>query len=485
MQRRTADGLADMSRSSAVVVGAGPNGLAAGIALTRAGSEVTILEAANAPGGGARTAELTLPGFHHDVCSAIHPMAVASPFFRTLPLASFGLEWIQPEAALAHPFADGSAVLLRRSVDETARDLGEDAAAYRHVFGSLAERCDALLDVLLAPALPPRRPLTLARFGLDALHSARGFATSRFAGARARALFAGLAAHSVEPLDGIATASFALVLGMVGHAYGWPLPRGGAQAITDALVSYLQSLGGTVVTEHRIERWQDLPPTDTVCFDLSPRQLAGIGGDRLPSSYRRGLSAFRYGPAAFKVDWALREPIPWRNTDCSLAGTVHVAGGFEEIIASERDVAEGREPDRPFVLLAQPSLFDGSRAPDGSHTAWAYCHVPNGSTTDMTSRIEEQIERFAPGFRERILARHVMTPALLEAYNANYVGGDVVGGANDVRQILARPMLRLNPYTIPVPGWYLCSASTPPGGGVHGMCGYNAARSALRDLAGR
>jgi phytoene dehydrogenase-like protein len=464
---------------SCVVVGSGPNGLAAAITLAQAGRHVTVLEAEETIGGGTRSDALTLPGFVHDVCSAIHPMGIASPFFQSLPLKDFGLEWIHPPAPLAHPLDDGIALVLRRSIDDTAAGLGGDGAAYRRLFAPLIANCATLLDATLRPLLPPRHPFALARFGLHGMRSARGLATSKFRGEHARALFAGIAAHSVIPLDAPFSASFALMLGMLGHAVGWPFPRGGSQAIADALAGYLRSLGGEIVTSHRVSSPSDLPADSLVLFDTSPRQLLAIGGDHLPTGYRRALTRYRYGPAAFKIDWALDGPIPWRAVECAEAATVHLGGTLDEIALSERAAARGDDAPWPFVLLAQPSLFDATRAPAGKHTAWAYCHVPNGSTADMTMRIERQVERFAPGFRDRILARSVLPPAELERHNANFIGGDVVGGSNEMRQILARPVA-FNPYTVPVKGWYLCSASTPPGGGVHGMAGFNAAQVALK-----
>jgi phytoene dehydrogenase-like protein len=467
------------SGRSCVVVGSGPNGLAAAITLAQAGCHVTVLEAEDTIGGGTRSAALTVPGFMHDVCSAIHPMGIASPFFRSLPLEDFGLEWIHPPTPLAHPLDDGSAVLLHRSIDETAAGLGKDGAAWRKLFAPLAADCDTLLDATLRPLLPPHHPLALARFGWHGMRSVRSTAESYFKGEPARALFAGIGAHSLLPLEAPFSASFALMLGMLGHAVGWPFPRGGSQAIADALTGYLKSLGGTIVTSHRVASVADIPAASTVLFDISPRQLLAIGGDALPAGYRRQLSRYRYGPAAFKVDWALEGPIPWRAPDCAQAATVHLGGALDEIAASERATAAGNHAERPFVLLAQQSLFDVTRAPAGKQTVWAYCHIPNGSVVDMTMQIEDQIERFAPGFRARILARNVLPPMELERHNANYIGGDVVGGANDMRQILARPVA-FNPYAIPVKGWYLCSASTPPGGGVHGMAGFNAAQVALK-----
>jgi phytoene dehydrogenase-like protein len=468
--------------TSAIVVGSGPNGLAAAITLARAGIRVTVLEAEDTVGGGSRSAELTLPGFTSDVCSAIHPMGAASPFFNSLPLGQRGLTWIHPTVPLAHPLDDGSVSLLQRSLDSTAAAFGKDGRAYRRIFQPLVDDFDELLDALLVPLIPPRRPIAMARFGVNAIRSVQGLARARFRGEHARALVAGIGAHSILPLSAPASAAFALVLGMVGHASGWPLPRGGAQSIANALAAHLASLGGEIVTGHRVVDHAELGDAGIVMFDVSPKQLVAIGGDRLPNRYRSRLLRFRHGPAAFKLDWALAAPIPWRAAECLQAGTVHVGGTLAEIAAAEHDVAGGRHPERPFVLLAQPSLFDDTRAPPGRHTAWAYSHVPNGSTVDMTARIEAQIERFAPGFRDVILERRATTPAEFELRDANYVGGDIVGGANDLWQMIARPTLSWNPYAVPVPGWYICSASTPPGAGVHGMSGFNAARSALHSL---
>jgi phytoene dehydrogenase-like protein len=467
---------------TAIVVGSGPNGLAAAITLARAGCAVTVFEAQPTFGGGTRSAALTLPGFVHDVCSAIHPLGIASPFFQSLPLGELGLEWIHPPAPLAHPLDDGGAVILDRSIDVTSAGLGIDAAAYHRLFAPLVADSAPLLDALLAPLIPPRHIQSLIRFGVHAIRSASGLARTQFQGERARALTAGIAAHSMLPLESLGSASFALVLGMLGHAWGWPFPRGGSQAIANALAAYLRSLGGSIVTDHPVASAAELMTADIVMFDLTPRQIVSIAGDRLPDRYRRQLERYRYGPAAFKLDWALDGPIPWRDPACGRAATVHLGGSLAQIAESEAAVPRGETATQPFVLLAQPSLFDDSRAPAGKHTAWAYCHVPNGSSTDMTERIEQQIERFAPGFGDLILARHVMTPADIERHNANYIGGDIVGGANDMLQLVARPVLRWNPYTMPIKGWYLCSASTPPGGGVHGMAGFHAARSALRAL---
>jgi phytoene dehydrogenase-like protein len=469
-----------VSGHDAVVVGSGPNGLAAAIELARAGRSVLVREAADEIGGGVRSAELTLPGFVHDVCSAIHPMAAASPFFRTLPLDEHGLVWIEPPLPLAHPLDGGRVALLARSVEATAQGLGGDARSYLRVFAPLVRAWKQLEPELLGPLLHvPRHPLALARFGLDALWPAHAFARRKFKGEAARGLFAGLSAHSIMPLEAFATASFGLVLGVAGHAVGWPLPRGGSQRIADALASYLRSLGGEIATGQAVASLQELD-AETILCDVTPRQFLELAGERLDGRYRRALSRFRYGPGVFKVDWALSEPIPWAAAECADAGTVHLGGTLDEIAASERAVARGVTPSLPFVLLAQPTLFDASRAPEGQHTAWAYCHVPNGSTEDMTAVIEAQVERFAPGFRERILGRHTAGPADLERRNANLIGGDIGGGANDLRQLIARPSLRAIPYATPLDGVYLCSASTPPGGGVHGMCGYLAARAAVR-----
>jgi phytoene dehydrogenase-like protein len=465
----------------AVVVGAGPNGLAAAITLAQAGWSVRVYEARATVGGGMRSAELTRPGFVHDICSAIHPLGMGSPFFSQLPLADYGLTWIQPDLPLAHPLDDGTAVALHRSVSETAASLGRDGTAYRRLLAALAEHWPQLAGDILGPLLRfPRHPLWMARFGLAALPSASGLAQLIFRTPQARALLAGNAAHSMLPLEAPLSASFGLVLLLLGHAVGWPLPRGGSQKIADALAAHLQTLGGEIVTDHPVEQLDALPPARAVLLDVSPRQLLQIAGERLPAGYRRALEKYRYGMGVFKVDYALAGPIPWQAPECRRAGTVHVGGSLAEIAASESAAAQGRTPERPFVLVTQPSLFDDSRAPQGQHTAWAYCHVPHGSTEDQTARIEQQIERFAPGFRDLILARHVMNSADLHRYNANYIGGDINGGVQDFSQLFFRPVPRRVPYATPVRGLYLCSASTPPGGGVHGMCGYHAARAVLR-----
>jgi phytoene dehydrogenase-like protein len=464
----------------AVVVGSGPNGLAAAIELARAGRSVLVLERAGTAGGGMRTAELTLPGFRHDVCSAIHPLGAASPFFRQLPLAGHGLAWVEPPAAVAHPLDDGTAVVLDRSVTATAARLGGDGDAYGRLFDGLVERAEAILEASLSPLRIPRSPISTARFGATALQPAARLARRRFHDEPARALFAGLAAHSMLPLERAPSGGVALVLGLLGHTTGWPFPRGGAQALADALASHLSSLGGEIRCGERVDSIHDLPDTRTVLLDVSPRETVRIAGSILPRRYRERLQRFRYGPGAFKLDLALDGPIPWAARECEQAATVHVGGSHEGIAACEAAVGRGETPEQPFVIVAQQSLFDSSRAPARRHTAWAYCHVPNGSDADMTDRIEAQIERFAPGFRARILARHALGPRELEELNPNYVGGDINGGTQDLRQLFTRPAPRPDPYSTPAPGLFLCSASTPPGGGVHGMCGYWAARAALR-----
>ena len=469
-------------RYDALVVGAGPNGLSAGIAIAQTGRSVLVVEGRDTVGGGARSAALTLPGFLHDVCSAVHPMAVGSPFFSTLPLPDHGLDWVQPPAPLAHPLDDGTAVMLERSVEATADGLGCDAAAYSRLFGPFVRDWRKLVADVVGPLRVPRHPLLTARFGLNGLRSALSVAQARFSGERARALFAGLAAHSVLPLERTLSAAFGLVLGAAGHAVGWPMPRGGSQQLADALASHLASLGGRIETGVPVECLEDLPSAAVTLLDMTPRQVITIAGRRLPRSFLRRLEAYRYGPGAFKMDWALSGPVPWRAPECARAGTLHLGGAMAEIAHAEREVWSGRHPDRPFVLLSQPSLFDPSRAPEGQHTAWAYCHVPNGSDFDMTGRIEAQVERFAPGFRERILQRSARPPGALQEYNPNCVGGDINGGVQDLGQLFSRPAHLFSPYTVPSTDLFICSSSTPPGGGVHGMCGYFAARSALRRL---
>ena len=467
----------------AVVIGSGPNGLAAAIAIARAGHSVLVVEAKETIGGGTRSAELTLPGFIHDICSTIHSLGYSSPFFKTLPLREHGLEWIFPPAALAHPLDDGTAVMVACSVKETSETLGPDAAVYRLIYSPLVDHWPDLAVDLLGPLpLPPRHPILLARFGLRALWPADIFARTAFRGERARALFAGMAGHSMMPFHKLITAAFGIVLNCSAHAVGWPVARGGSQKIADALASYLHSMGGEIVTGWRVKALDELPSARAVLFDTSPTELVKIAGQRLPDGFRSKLEGFRYGPGVFKVDFALDGPIPWKAEECHRAATLHLGSTFEEIEAAELEVAQGRHPEKPYVLLAQQTLFDETRAPRGKHTVWAYCHVPSGSTFDMTERIEAQIERYAPGFRDCILARHTMNALGLEEYNPNYVGGDINAGIQDIRQQFTRPTARWVPYSTPVKGIYLCSSSTPPGGGAHGMCGYHAARAVLRDL---
>lgn len=465
----------------AVVVGSGPNGLAAAITLARTGRSVIVYEAADRPGGGSRTAELTLPGFRHDPCSSIHPTALASPFFRSIDLAARGVRFIHPTVPVAHPLDGGRAGVLRRSVDETAAGLGPDGRAWRRLFGPLTADIDRLAPELFGPVVHiPRHPLALARFGLPALRSAAGLARSRFSGDEAQGLFAGLAGHSMLSLDRRLSASFGLAVGLFGHGVGWPMVEGGSGDLAEALVAELKSLGGEVVMGRRIGRLDELPPAKAILFATSPRTMVEACGDRLPAGYRRRLDRFRYGPGIFKIDWALSGPIPWTNEAVRGAGTVHVGGTLAAVAGAEAQVAAGRHPERPFVLVAQQSLFDATRAPAGKHTAWAYCHVPSGSTMDMTARIEAQIERFAPGFGDTVLARATKTASEMAAYDENYVGGDINVGLQDWRQLIFRPVPSLDPYATPARGIYLCSSATPPGGGVHGMCGHRAARSALR-----
>ncbi|MBD2756192.1 phytoene desaturase family protein [Spirosoma validum] len=463
----------------AVVVGSGPNGLSAAITLQQAGLSVLVLEAKETIGGGLRSAELTLPGFTHDVCSAIHPMALGSPFFQTLPLAEHGLEYINPPILCAHPFDTGKAAALTSSLAETAASLGLDNQAYLNLFEGLVQRWPNLAPDILGPLRFPKHPIDLARFGLDALLPITQL-VKRFQTTEARGLLGGMAAHAIQPLTNLTTSAIALVLMTAGHRYGWPIPKGGSQAIAQALTSYFRSLEGIVETNRPVQLLKDIPSSRVVLFDLTPKQLLRIAGDRFSTIYRTQLERYRYGMGVFKIDWALDGPIPFTAPECRQAGTVHLGGTFEEMVQTEQMSSSGKHPDRPFVLLAQQSLFDTTRAPEGKHTAWAYCHVPNGSTLDRTDAIEQQVERFAPGFRDRILARHTLNTVQLEHYNPNYVGGDINGGILDITQLYTRPVITLSPYETSAPGIFICSSSTPPGGGVHGMCGYHAARVALR-----
>jgi phytoene dehydrogenase-like protein len=481
--RRRAPASRGVAALDAVVVGSGPNGLAAAVAMAQKGASVLVLEARDAIGGGTRTSELTLPGFHHDVCSGCHPMGILSPFFRTLPLGEHGLRWLKPPASVAHPLDGEPAVLLRRSPAETARGLGSDARSYERMVAPFLGDPHGLLEDILGPLLRvPKRPLRMLRFGLSGIRSAAGLARGRFAGARARALFAGCATHAILPLDRTLTAAMGLLFCIAGHVEEWPVAAGGSAAITRALASLLASLGGRVETGRSVRTIADLPRSRVVLFDTSPAQLADIAGPALPASYVRALRRYRYGPGVFKIDWALDGPIPWSDPAVLEASTVHVGGTLDEIAAAEAAVWRGEHPERPFVLLIQQSQFDPTRAPPGKHTGYAYCHVPSGSTADLTQTVERQVERFAPGFRDRVLARHVMTAADFERYNPSLVGGAITGGVADLAQMLARPVARWNPYATPHPHIFLCSGSTPPGGGVHGMCGYYAARAALRRI---
>ena len=464
----------------ACVIGAGPNGLAAAIVLARAGLQVDVFEAAPTPGGAARSMELTLPGFVHDFGSAVYPLGAGSPFFASLPLQDHGLEWIHPAAPLAHPLDDGMAVVLERDLEAAKSSLGADGNAWGRLVQPFVEHWrDFAPDVLRPLPSIPRHPWLMARFGMNALFSAKTIA-QRFHRERTRAMFAGLAAHSFLSLDEPLSGAFGMLFAVSAHAVGWPIPRGGAQSLTNALCRYLSTLGANVRTSSRVESLTELPGYDAVLCDVTPRQLLRIAGERLSDGFKHRLQRFRYGPAAFKVDYALSGPIPWKASECLRAASVHLGGSFEEIAASEKAVRHGEHADRPFVLLAQPTLFDASRAPAGKHIAWAYCHVPNGSKVDMLERLEGQIERFAPGFRETVLARRILSPTQLEGMDANLVGGDIGGGVMDLRQFLFRPTSRH--YATSAKDIYICSSSTPPGGGVHGMCGYHAAVQALANL---
>jgi phytoene dehydrogenase-like protein len=460
------------------VIGSGPNGLAAAVTLAQSGKNVTVFESRSEPGGGCRSDEVTLPGFVHDVCAAVFPLTAASRFFRGL--GDFGVDWIQPDIPLAHPLDDGTAVVLRRSVADTARDLGRDSEAYRRAVERYVEAGPSFVDDLLSPTHMPRHPALVARFAVQAMKSAKGFANDHFAEKRSKALFGGIAAHSMLDLDRPFSAAAGLLLGMLGHSVGWPIPAGGAGAVVQGLVSRLKHLDGEIRTETEISSLAQIDGSRIILFDVMPGAVSRIAGDALPAGYRRRLRRYRHGPGVFKIDWALSDPIPWKSTECRLAGTVHVGSSLEDIARSESEVANNLHPERPFVLLSQPSLFDPSRAPTGKHVGWAYCHVPSGSTVDMTRAIERQIERFAPGFHECILARSVRSAADIERYNSNFVGGDIGGGLHDWRQLVGRPVLSLHPHSTPNPAIFICSSATPPGGGVHGLGGFFAAKAALR-----
>jgi phytoene dehydrogenase-like protein len=467
----------------AVIVGSGPNGLAAAICLQRRGLSVLLLEGKDTIGGGMRSAELTLSGFLHDICSAIHPLAAESPLFKTMPLQQHGLEFVYPTLAAAHPLDGGRAAVLHPSLEETVRRLGPDGPMYRRLIAPLAENWEIMGPALLGPLRFPKHPLAMGRFGLKALWSA-GMLGKLFKTPEGQGLWAGMAAHSIQPLSNATTSAIGLVLLALGHVGNWPIPKGGAQQIADALASYFTSLGGKIETGVWVKSLDQLPSAHALLLDVTPRQLLEIAGHRFTPLYQKQLSRYRYGMGVFKLDWALDGPIPFTAPECRQAGTVHLGGSLEEISAGEDMIWKGRHPERPYVLLAQQSLFDSSRAPAGQHTAWAYCHVPNGSTRDMTTHIEAQVERYAPGFRDRILARHSYTAVQMEDYNPNYIGGDINGGAMDITQLFTRPTLRLSPYTTAARGIYICSSATPPGGGVHGMCGYHAAKRALKEVWG-
>lgn len=470
------------SEYDAVVIGSGPNGLAAAVTLGRAGWKVLVLEARETVGGGMRTCELTLPGYRHDVCSTVFALGAAAPFFRDLPLQELGVRWVHGEAPMAHPLDGGRAALLKCSLDETSHLLGQDSRNYHNLMAPLVENWQTLIETFLGPLpLTPRKPLLVARAGLKFIQSLQGLAERNFRTEEGRALLAGLAGHAILPISKFGSAAPGLMLGMLGHSVGWPVVAGGSQVMADALASYIHHLGGTIQTGIEVQSLADLPPARAYLFDLTPRQLLAIAGEKLPSGYRRQLERYRYGAGVFKIDYALSEPVPWQTDACRQAITLHLGGTLDEIAHSEDQMWRGEHPDRPYVLFVQASLFDPTRAPQGKHTAWAYCHVPHGSTRDMTAEIENQIERFAPGFKDVVLARHTMNTVDFHAYNPNYIGGDIIGGVQDLRQQFFRPVPSLTPYRTPAKGIYLCSSSTPPGGGVHGMSGQLAAETVLRD----
>jgi phytoene dehydrogenase-like protein len=458
----------------AVVVGAGPNGLSAAITLINKFKDVLLLESRETIGGGVRSAEITLPNFIHDICSAVHPLAIASPFFRQLELHKYGLSWIQPEIPLAHPFEDGSALFLHRSLEITSNALGADGKAYKDLLAPFVENHEKLLPDILAPLHFPRNPLLMGFFAMKALHSLKYLVKKIFQQEQTRALFAGLASHAMIPLDKPATAAFGIVLATLAHTVGWPIIKGGSQKLADALAAYFSHKGGEIVTGKTVHAFHDLPKAKYYFFDVTPRQLLTITDLGLSKSYRRKLAEFRYGPGVCKVDWALKEPIPWKANICRKAGTIHLGNSYEEIDSSLRSLGMGRVYSSPYLVIAQQSLFDPSRAPNGKHTAWAYCHVPHGSRQDVTDLIEDRIERYAPGFREVILDKNSMSAAAMEIYNPNYVGGDINGGVQDLGQLYTRPVMSLSPYRTSGKNIFICSSSTPPGGGVHGLCGYYA-----------
>lgn len=466
----------------AVVVGSGPNGLAAAITLQQSGLSVLLIEGKDTIGGGLRTSALTQPGFLHDVCSAIHPLAAESPFFKTLPLQSHGLEFIKPALAAAHPFDDGKAAILSQSLQQTTALLADDNLSYNKLIKPLINEWNNISNSILGPLRIPKHPLAMANFGLKAILPAVTLANSYFKTKEARGLWAGMAAHSIQPLSNPITSAIGLVLMAMGHINGWPFPKGGSQQIANALASYFTSIGGKIQTNFYVESLNQLPSSHTVLFDVTPRQLLQIAGHKFSDFYKWQLKRYRYGMGVFKIDWALDNPIPFKADECKQAGTIHLGNTLEEIASSEQQAANGQHPEKPFVLMAQQSVFDSSRSPAGKQTAWAYCHVPNGSEKDMTQAIENQVERFAPGFKDSILQRHTMNCREMQMYNSNYIGGDINGGIINVSQLFTRPALRSSPYRTSSKGIYICSSSTPPGGGVHGMCGYHAARRAMKDV---
>jgi phytoene dehydrogenase-like protein len=471
------------SSYDAVIIGSGPNGLSAAIQIARHGFSVIVLEASSDIGGGTRSAELTLPGFVHDVCAAVLPLSLNSPFFASLPLNQYGVEWIHSPVPLAHPLDHGKTALVHRSIHDTALALGTDGPAYHNLFSRLSEDWEFIKQDILGPLpIPPRHPIASARFAMKALLPSTFLAKQVFRDEPAKALFAGMSAHSILPLETVATSAFGLVTNLLAHTVGWPLVKGGTRNLSNGLAAYLLSLGGEIITNYHVKKISDLPQFRAALFDTSPHAMLDIAGELLPRGYQEQVRRYRYGPGVFKMDFALDAPIPWINTDNCLSATVHLGGSLEEIALSERTIWRGNHSERPYIILAQPTLFDPSRAPAGKHTVWAYCHVPNGSTIDRSDAIENQIERFAPGFRERILAKHTYTAQQMETYNANYVGGDINCGIQDLKQLFTRPVPRHSPYTTPAKNIFLCSSATPPGGGVHGMCGYFAAQSVLNTI---
>ncbi len=473
-----------LSNYDAFVIGSGPNGLAAAIALAQQGLKVKIFESKDSVGGGTRTLELREPGFKHDICSAVHPTAVSSPFFNTLPLSDYGLEWIHPDFPVAHPLEDGEAVIAEKSFENTLERLGADSKNYRKLFKEFVDSWQYLSKDLFGTLRIPNHPLAMMRFGWYGMFSSNLLSSSFFKLDRTKAYFAGLAAHSILPLENAFTASFGLVLGTTVHSVGWPIAKNGSHSITKALAGFFEFLGGEIELNTHIESLEEFPANKPILFDLTPQQITTIADSKIPDSLKERLLRYNYGPGAFKVDFALSEPVPWLNEECKKAGTLHLGGSMEELAYSEKDVWKGIHSEKPYVLVSQPSVFDESRAPKGKHVLWSYCHVPNGSTEDMEERIINQIERYAPGFRDIIISTSTMTAMDFEKYNPNYIGGDINGGAQNLKQLFGRPLIKWDPYKLPVDHLYICSSSTPPGGGVHGMSGFNAARSVLKNEFG-